>query len=1484
MQNYKKFLAVFIGLLIFAPSVALADHSTAHTIQQLLEQIKALQAQLAALQASEGTPAEWCHTFNTNLKIGDRGEGVEALEQALALEGFDVEHSSNFPSVFDEQLASAVTGFQEKYRDEILTPVGLKYGTGFVGPSTRKKLNSLYGCGAKPPPEPPEIPPLPPFPPLNSIRVIYPNGGEVWQKGTTQRITWTLAPSQTSQGSAGLFPVGLVDIFLFQYQPPCESQPCVLSPTFLYTLAKQTPNDGVFEWTVPKNIQGFNVPDGQYVVRVQRTSTSQYDDSNGPFSIVAVDTSVIPNPQVIFTGSENYIDAFGTPYVRYRLQVTNWASYSDELFRAAPDLPPCGSNANSSRTWVDIFSSFTSTRIYGFCALGKASELTTIWFGIPQGTSPPPTVYITLTDRKDGKTYYSNKVDILGGIIQPSITVLSPKGGETFTKGSIAAATWSGGGKSWIVNIMLQNSAGLTARVLTATPITNDGFENWTVPTDIPAGEYKIRVACANCADVAAGTQWFDDNDAPFSIVAGSTTNSTVNITLTSQPNATLAPRGAVVPFTNFVVSPSAPMYLDRITVERMGLASNQVFKNILLITNSSDPVNTDLVPGRVVAWGVLDSVNNRITLYPNSQVLVTGPTNITIAGLMAQDLTSLAGQVPFLSIVNASFKSTNGEMITATGNFPLTGTGQTVNNTLEVGSFFSAPVPGGINVVASNVENLRLERIIVTNSGGSVKVNGTNYPCTYIISLKGEVCTFSPGITLPKNQTVSIPSQSGQNMNLMSQFDLVSYGQTFSYRAAYRDTNLTRPTITVIFPNGGQQWQVGSNQNVQWSWSGTVSTNLVVSLVNASDGKPVATLLNGVDSRNGEAGSVVKIPLVSAGQYKIQICDSYLANASFICDTSDAPFSIIGTTSAVDLAVTKVELNSTGVTAHFCNLGSQALSSFPVHINLNGILREFDLAGVRSPNVCQTYTWTYSDWSLSYELGKGYNVAVSVDPSNKIAESNESNNLLTATIAGIQGGLVVTSPAGGDQWVIGDKNVIRWNTDTHNQYSHAAYLLTGTCSNLKLDAVIAGSDANCKLVGLIWQDTGKASIYWDKIERGRSTGGGLYNTATFPDPGGYSIGIKDQGIFDQAKRGETAISQAFSLVRPPIADLAVETLTANYSQGVVEVKANMKNLGSGSASNYRLEVFIDDVSKSTRSGLFLGGSSLGAGQSDLQIFSIPYNTGGYHNVRVVATPGGSDYQATNNNLSVYVYVDVPPVQNIPDLTIKSIERFSSSLIPNGVSITLCNNGSASTASFPLKVTANGVTQDFTLSPINLAPGSCSPHAWDYSMWNMQSSGTYLVTATADTNNTIVESNELNNTTSATLTGTASLSLVSPKGSESLVKGRGYQISWTGGASGWTINLFLLDTAKVKTLKNIALSTANDGSEFWTVPSDLSDGNYILRVACQNCAPNTPGWLADSGVFTIGSLGKAPISSNALASTLQAMQALLAQLVALLAR
>lgn len=118
----------------------------------------------------------------------------------------------------------------------------------------------------------------------------------------------------------------------------------------------------------------------------------------------------LPNPILYLTGVEPYTTASGS-FMRYSYDVFNKDQYPAAMFAAAPSLPPCGSNANSSRTWVDFFENGTNRRIYGFCALGNPQNLGQIWFGLPEGQLPPSYVYIELIDRQTNIRYRSNLAD-----------------------------------------------------------------------------------------------------------------------------------------------------------------------------------------------------------------------------------------------------------------------------------------------------------------------------------------------------------------------------------------------------------------------------------------------------------------------------------------------------------------------------------------------------------------------------------------------------------------------------------------------------------------------------------------------------------------------------------------------------------------------------------------------------------------------------------------------------------------------------------------------------------------------------------------------------------------------------------------------------------------------------------------------------------------------------------------------------------------
>jgi hypothetical protein len=94
--------------------------------------------------------------------------------------------------------------------------------------------------------------------PTDNITVTSPNGGEVWQVGSSQNITWT------SSGTSGTVKI--------EYSTNNGSS--------WTTILASTPDDGSQSWTVP------NVPSTTCLVRVSDTDGSPVDISNAVFSIV----------------------------------------------------------------------------------------------------------------------------------------------------------------------------------------------------------------------------------------------------------------------------------------------------------------------------------------------------------------------------------------------------------------------------------------------------------------------------------------------------------------------------------------------------------------------------------------------------------------------------------------------------------------------------------------------------------------------------------------------------------------------------------------------------------------------------------------------------------------------------------------------------------------------------------------------------------------------------------------------------------------------------------------------------------------------------------------------------------------------------------------------------------------------------------------------------------------------------------------------
>jgi hypothetical protein len=117
----------------------------------------------------------------------------------------------------------------------------------------------------------------------------------------------------------------------------------------------------------------------------------------------------LPKPELRFVRTEDDT-VNGRPIRRYTIEITNSSEFSDELFAASPDLPPCGLNADSSRTWINIYGD--GKRIYGWCGIHSNGELSSLKFNVLADTTQPTEFFVDFVDRRIGKIVESNRVMI----------------------------------------------------------------------------------------------------------------------------------------------------------------------------------------------------------------------------------------------------------------------------------------------------------------------------------------------------------------------------------------------------------------------------------------------------------------------------------------------------------------------------------------------------------------------------------------------------------------------------------------------------------------------------------------------------------------------------------------------------------------------------------------------------------------------------------------------------------------------------------------------------------------------------------------------------------------------------------------------------------------------------------------------------------------------------------------------------------------
>jgi len=470
-MSYKKIILIVTFLTIigflFNFNLSIAKAITAAELQTRIAKIQAqiarLQQQLAEIQGKvppevQKEVSPWCYNFYRNLGYGDRGDDIKALQIALQKEGI---YKGPVTSYFGSLTLTAVMSFQVKYAEDILGPWGLIKGTGFVGGTTRVKLNKLYGCG--------EI--VEKF-----ITVSSPNGGEKYEQGIVELITWKSNK------------VERVKIDLLDYsskEPKYITIYCIENPGEATIYAPS----GICHWFVPTNILG-----DKYKISIKDASDpGKVDESDSYFSIIPkLERSIT----VIFPNGEEEWRMGNTYRIRWEGKGFT-EEYDVYIFIFAYD-------ANKNRIYYlgqpkNIAEYIPATQGYYDWRIPSNfdEEFETIptyyklFIRVVKGLGE-----IQFLDSSDG---YFRIVFPIGKEKEiPFVTITSPNGGEKWIIGNTYNITWNSAG---VENVNIEIERGKTEenplykKVVSFFPASG-GKYSWTIPTDINPGDnsFKIRI------------------------------------------------------------------------------------------------------------------------------------------------------------------------------------------------------------------------------------------------------------------------------------------------------------------------------------------------------------------------------------------------------------------------------------------------------------------------------------------------------------------------------------------------------------------------------------------------------------------------------------------------------------------------------------------------------------------------------------------------------------------------------------------------------------------------------------------------------------------------------------------------------------------------------------------------------------------------------------------------------------------------------
>jgi hypothetical protein len=296
----------------------------------------------------------------------------------------------------------------------------------------------------------------------------------------------------------------------------------------------------------------------------------------------------------------------------------------------------------------------------------------------------------------------------------------------------------------------------------------------------------------------------------------------------------------------------NAAVTVTGVTVQRTGLANDNIFSGIVLVDSNGLQIGTS----HTFDSNHMTTVGDTMTINPGQSV------TLTVAGNMVAQNSTIAnasgGQVASIAVTGVNVSGG-----TVGGSLPITGAMQTFNNTLTTGtvtvntsSFDPSSAQtkhigdtgikfSGVRFTAGSAEDVKFYsirwRTNGTNSPGDLSnvvtvVNGTSYPTNVSTDGRYYTAVFPGGILIQKGNSVDVYVQgdiTGSNasgrtaeFDIDRTYDVYFVGQTYGYgislSSATNGSYSTGQPHSTNWDTSKQPWFNGSTVTIQ---GGTVTS-----------------------------------------------------------------------------------------------------------------------------------------------------------------------------------------------------------------------------------------------------------------------------------------------------------------------------------------------------------------------------------------------------------------------------------------------------------------------------------------------------------------------------------------------------------------------------------------------------------------------------------------------------------------------------------